>query len=894
VVNDQNQYDGNGLLIASSDSYGTTTYAYTANGLIQSITKGGVTWQYTYDATFPTRVATIIPFEGGIRSTKWPGWKYEYYAPSVYATSRSGALSAVKRYRNDNTTLDTWATYIYDSAGRVTSTNNEDGFASSYSYNAAGDKISSAEPYGPSTTYDYDSIGRITKITDLLQHATTYMYDLNDRIKSVTLPPPAGGLGFTTTYLYDQYDSATNLVFTNVTDPNGRVTKQGYDPLGHLVRTIDALNNTTTYAYQFGLLHTITDANGNVTQYDYDSNRSLQKTTFPDGASETYTAAAVDGVVTAKVDRRGIGTAYQYDAFGRIARIDRGSDTNHPIRYQYDGRNLQYVTDYTRTPAAQHQFTYDSAFRLNTETSSEFDPNCLNNCTPTSREKLTYAYNGGVSSLLASYKLEPPSGVTGPTQLVEYGYATGGRVNSITWSDTNNSSNLFAIDYTPTGQYQKITYPSGQTRTYSYDGMDRLVTLANAHPTAGEIATFTYGYDENWTGQPGTFLGQRTSVTVSAPAAANQAVGLTKYWYDANYQLVRAEYPSPAGYQAWTYDAIGNRTWDSTYGNYTYYKNGTNSNNGQRLKAGAGFGDHTYDANGNDTGYTGTPLYTWDNANRLTTAAGTAYTYDYDGRRVAATTSSLATRYVPLDFNTVAERAPGIARDYVFAPGIDEPLAKINYSYPATPAISYYGADGIGSIVTVTDADGAIQNGFSYASWGIGGGSELFGYTGRETAVNGLWNYRARYYQPSTGRFLSEDPMRFVDDPSPYFYVNNDPTDYIDMLGLWPLGMPGKDKVAGKLPEFLTKLFPSLTPAEIRQLTKDAIDELNWHDVRDANKITDFKKMAPPKKPDDLTKDQRELLKKFLDRLPPRDKTAVDKVKKACTPPTPPPPNKKK
>jgi RHS repeat-associated protein len=138
----------------------------------------------------------------------------------------------------------------------------------------------------------------------------------------------------------------------------------------------------------------------------------------------------------------------------------------------------------------------------------------------------------------------------------------------------------------------------------------------------------------------------------------------------------------------------------------------------------------------------------------------------------------------------------GISTDYVFGPGIDEPLAKRT----ANGAVSYYGADALGSVVLVTDTNGTVTDSASYDPWGTRGGSstELFGYTGRETA-GPFWFNRARNYDPSTGRFMSEDPLRVgaawalmnqptsdVRFPPEYVYVYNSPALFRDPLGLDP------------------------------------------------------------------------------------------------------------
>ncbi len=59
-----------------------------------------------------------------------------------------------------------------------------------------------------------------------------------------------------------------------------------------------------------------------------------------------------------------------------------------------------------------------------------------------------------------------------------------------------------------------------------------------------------------------------------------------------------------------------------------------------------------------------------------------------------------------------------------------------------------------------------------------------FRYTGREyDSETGLYYYRARYYDPSTGRFLSEDPISFAGGINFYPYVGNSPSNLIDPTG---------------------------------------------------------------------------------------------------------------
>ena len=64
------------------------------------------------------------------------------------------------------------------------------------------------------------------------------------------------------------------------------------------------------------------------------------------------------------------------------------------------------------------------------------------------------------------------------------------------------------------------------------------------------------------------------------------------------------------------------------------------------------------------------------------------------------------------------------------------------------------------------------------------GSTPQFGYTGQVPDATGLIHYRARYYDPTMGRFTQRDPAGFADGINPYAYVGNSPTNFTDPLGL--------------------------------------------------------------------------------------------------------------
>ena len=116
---------------------------------------------------------------------------------------------------------------------------------------------------------------------------------------------------------------------------------------------------------------------------------------------------------------------------------------------------------------------------------------------------------------------------------------------------------------------------------------------------------------------------------------------------------------------------------------------------------------------------------------------------------------------------------------------IDEPLAMDRSS-----VASFYEADGLGSVTSLTSGAGALAQAYTFDSFGkqtnsTGSLTNPFQYTARESdAETGLYYYRARYYDPTIGRFVSEDPVAFDDGGNFYRYVNNSPVGLADPLGL--------------------------------------------------------------------------------------------------------------
>jgi len=117
---------------------------------------------------------------------------------------------------------------------------------------------------------------------------------------------------------------------------------------------------------------------------------------------------------------------------------------------------------------------------------------------------------------------------------------------------------------------------------------------------------------------------------------------------------------------------------------------------------------------------------------------------------------------------------------------------RIRMAYqPGGSAELFYHKNHQGTVTDLTNSNGGAVKSYWYDAYGnvlLETGSTLtrgFTYTGRERhARSGLYYYRARFYDPILGRFLSEDPIGLLGGVNLYAYVGNDPVNWIDPLGL--------------------------------------------------------------------------------------------------------------
>jgi RHS repeat-associated protein len=320
-----------------------------------------------------------------------------------------------------------------------------------------------------------------------------------------------------------------------------------------------------------------------------------------------------------------------------------------------------------------------------------------------------------------------------------------------------------------------MTLPNGTQTTYSYDPASQVTQILHQlTATSTQINQAAYAYNP---------VGNRTSLTDKRGAQA--------FGYDSLDRLTSASHPLLATPQAFAYDPVGNRT-----------TGGSIVNAGNQLTADATH-SYQYDDNGNLTRKTllatgNFAAYTYDAENRLTkvedfvagnpTAFATStYRYDGLGRRIEKVANGQTKRYLydGEDILLEYDGANVLQARYTHGPGIDEPIAITKGG-----STFFYHQDGLGTVTDLTDSAGATAKSYSYDAYGnlvdqTGTLEQPYTYTGREfDSESGLYYYRARNYDPVTGRFLQKDPIGLRGGVNSYLYANGVPTFFNDPFGL--------------------------------------------------------------------------------------------------------------
>ena len=693
------------------------------------------------------------------------------------------------------------ATKQYDARGNLTTATDRDGQSIRMEYEPSSGRLTKLiDRVGRELSFTYDARGNLLTGTDAAQQTTGYEYDQYGRLTSVTDP-----LGHTTGYEYDQYGNVTAVVDalghrrTAVYDLLGRVTAQEdalgrrseikYDALGRVSATTDAARAVTRYAYDGnGNLLKVTDHLGRVWRGAYDNRNRMVRSTDPLGrvTKRKYDLA---NLVTAETSPSGRVVRFAYDERNQLASLT--DPLGGTAAFEKDNRgNLVRLTD---PRGGVTTFTYDG---LNRGTGMR---------DPLGREtRLSYDGAGNVSEVIdrrgrrTVYEYDDgnrPVRVTFPDATVVYTYDAASRVTRV--SDSQGGS--VAWEFDEADRKLSETTPAG-TVSYAYDDADQLASM-----TAGGRAAVSYGYD------PG---GRLSTITQGAEVftylydALSRVTDLqrpngitTSYTYDPAGRVERLTHALAAG-QAVVEDFRFDYGFDDEIETITSVaappllppeKTAAQADAANRVPQ-FGQAAYSFDDDGQTTAKTdaqGTTVYQWDARGRLarvTLPGGAAVSYGYDalGRLSSRTSGGAGVTSLYSGADVVLDRAGGGAlTDYLHGPGTDDLLRHAGAAGALYPL-----PDQLGSPAALTDSAGNVVERRNYEPFGDSAGSTLtrYDFTGRERdSQTGLIYYRARWYDPSQGRFISEDPAGFAGGLNMYAYVSNNPVNKTDPSGLYEI-----------------------------------------------------------------------------------------------------------
>jgi RHS repeat-associated protein len=278
-------------------------------------------------------------------------------------------------------------------------------------------------------------------------------------------------------------------------------------------------------------------------------------------------------------------------------------------------------------------------------------------------------------------------------------------------------------------------------------------------------------------------------------------------------RLEAVTYPADATFLAgrkvtYGYDDVGNRTSEVTTnpatGAILASKTGT-FDNVNRLSvltdnvAPAQTASFAWDRNGNQTGKTvggTTTTYRYDLRDRMVEAIDDAsilgrFQYDFEGRRTKKIGSDGIVQYVYDQASILAEYDATGAQKARYDYGSDRLISLVR----SDEGRRWYSLDGLRSVVNLTDDSGAAVASYHLDAWGnfrfpaeLTASRNRFAFTGYEWDPElGLFNAKARYFDPQIGRFSSQDSfIGQIDDPPSlhrYFYANANPTRFVDPTG---------------------------------------------------------------------------------------------------------------
>ena len=768
-------YNGFGEVLTETDNDGNlTSYTYDSNG--NTLTKTEATGTaderttvFTYDAN--GQVLTITDPNGNITTNIYDQYGNLSSVTNALNHTITYAYDIVGNLISVTDTNGNITSYQYDLKGRLETMTGPGGGAINYEYDNAGNRTALSDANGNRTTYVYDDINRLIRIIDPNGDSTNYTYDTESNITSMTIKDNSDNVITTETYLYNDHNMPTRTTHTDSTyieqtydalgnvltkrDEEDNIHNFSYNALNRLVSVTDPASGITSFSYDSrDNLLTVSDVNSNLTAYTYDNLNRLVSTASPDTGTTTYTYDNNGNILT-KTDANGLMTTYTYDELNRRMSI-QFPDAAQDIYYYYDDPEATNAKGRLTLIA---DLSGDTWYDYDSMGRVVKETKKINNILY--RTEYTYDLHGNL--LTITY----PGG-----RVITYSYNQLNKPISVT--DTYLSVTRTLTDniaYLPFGDMTSMTQGNGLVTTKTYDNRYQLSDL-----TVGTLKDLSHTRDN---------VGNITGITDNIEPAKTKS-----FAYDNLYRLTLAI--GQWGTMTYAYDPVGNRTYETTdSGNTTY--NYTQNTNKLASATGEKALSFNYDNNGNTTSEN-TKQFIYNQNQRLTqvTDGGNVlgeYIYNGMGQR--------AEKWIPSQNKctifhhnqngfiiTESSSAGTIRADYVYLNG--QPLAKLEGT-----SVYYYHNDHLGTPMVMTDENATVVWEGEYLPFG-----EAFSVTGSVT--NNLrfpgqyydeetdmhYNY-FRDYKPEIGRYVEADPIGLLGGVNLYAYVGSNPLNYYDSWGLY-------------------------------------------------------------------------------------------------------------
>jgi len=658
----------------------------------------------------------------------------------------------------------------YTGDGRPASATEGEGGMSRFEYDGASQEPNRIiRPDGATLHLRYNALGQVIESTDALGAASRFEFDARGRI--VTEIDPVGGERRVT------YDDMFPALPRTLEDRNGRTTGYVYDALGRLIEISMPGMGLTLFEYDAdGNRTAVTDALNNRTEFEYDAVNRLVREIDPLGHERRFTYDAAGNAIEV-IDGDGRKRSFVYDALNRLIEEHWHDPADDSVL-----RTLTF--DYDRLGRLRHAADPDAVLSFGWQPLPSGRVTSARATYPGRSEKLqTCGYDD--AGRLVQWNLAGTLEVRGTRDLA-------GRLRILTGN--RDRDNQWRLEFWRNRRGEVV-----ELRRFADLSGNTLVsqTLMSDIDPRGWVNQIQHR-DALGDIVPEGFLDYTRDVEGSLTGLQDGSASLT-FDSDALGQLTGVSRGgSPV--EDYAYDANGNRTASHRHAVYSV---GTANQLSQ-----ADDWSMTYDGEGNlltkSNSVSGVAfVFEWDHRKRLTRLERyepgapnvpnvTDYSYDALDRRIAVTRNGQTTwTYYRLQQPVADYLNDDIEPNalYFHGEGIDE----LQAIWRPTEGVNWTLTDHLGTIRQVVDGNGNVVAQYAYEAFGeptsaTGSQPEAagrFAFTGREwDADTGLYYYRARYYDPDLGRFISRDPLGFdAGDANLYRYALNHPLHLKDPTG---------------------------------------------------------------------------------------------------------------